>query len=571
MLATISHEIRNPFNLALGYTELLKETPLNDTQRNYVNIISSSSVSLFDVINKSLQFTNIYFKQLNINYQLFELRSLFEDVKKRFTFEANKKNLKFKVTISDVDELRIFGDKARLNDILSYLLSNAIKFTERGEVALEINIKTISERECLIHFSISDTGKGFDVSTIERILRYFGQEDNGISRNYGGLGLGLSIAQYLIIKMGGKLTIDSSPGIGSTFMFDLKCQIDNQHVPSYLLNLRNLNPELTAKIKILLVDDDPYQRDMGKEILKEWNLTFAENGQEAVNLLKQGAQFDLILMDIRMPVMDGITATKIIREELKSKIIIIALSGEAIRESIEESEKAGMNAFVSKPYDKEKLIYSIVSNLQIPVPKEIGPLANKLTGIANMQALIVVSKIYQLVLSGSLENSSCKFDTAESLYEASKLINGKFYDFILLDLDLIDNNIELISKNAKTVIIAYTTDDADLTRKMCTDLNIDGILIKESVTAANFQSNIREIIDFRPLKQKITIQTTDRIYDLSSLQKYIGKDESGLKELINIYLDHMPTYIKQLRTALQNHDYEQLSRVAHSLKSTAKQ
>lgn len=571
LLATISHEIRNPFNLLLGYTTLLKETSLDDTQRNYINVISSSSVSLYDVINKSLQFTNIYFKQLNINYQLFEVGSLIDDISKRYSFEAHKKNLKFKLTISNTKELRIIGDKARLNDILSYLLSNAVKFTERGEITLEINTKILSESECRIYFSIADTGKGFDVSTIDRISRYFGQEDNSISRNYGGLGLGLSIAKYLISKMGGRLNIDSSPGIGSSFKFDLKCQIDNQSIPSHLVNLTNLNPALTAKINILLVDDDPYQRDMGKEILKEWNLTFAENGLEAVTLLKQGAQFDLILMDIRMPVMDGITATKIIREELKSKIVIIALSGEAIRDSIEESEKAGMNAFVSKPYDKEKLLYSIVSNLQTSMLSDIAKLATKNIGIANMQGLFVVNKNYHLVITHSLANSDCESDLVDSLNEASKLIDLKFYNFILLDLDLIDNSIAQISRNAETVLIAYSTDDSDLTRQMCIELNIDGILIKKAAPALNFQSEIREIIDYRPLKQKNTIITTDRLYDISLLQKFIGKDEAGLKELIHIYLDHMPAYINQIKSALQNHDYDQLSRVAHSLKSTVKQ
>jgi len=571
LLATISHEIRNPFNLLLGYTALLKETSLDDTQRNYINVIGSSSVSLYDVINKSLQFTNIYFKQLNINYQLFDIHSLIEDITKRYTFEADKKSLKFKLTTSISEELRIIGDKARLNDILSYLLSNAVKFTERGEIKLEITIKLLPESECQLYFSIADTGKGFDVSTVERILRYFGQEDNSISRNYGGLGLGLSISKYLIHKMGGKLTINSAPGLGSTFMFDLKFKIENQATTPYLLNLTNLKPELTSKINILLVDDDPYQRDMGKEILKEWNLTFAENGLEAVTLLKQGAQFDLILMDIRMPVMDGITATKIIRQELKSKIVIIALSGEAIRGSIEESEKAGMNAFVSKPYDKEKLIYSIISNLQTPLLTDIIPPASKKTGIKNMQGLFVVNKDSPLVITHSLVNSDCKFDIVDNLSEASELVDVKFYDFILLDVDLIETNIEMITKNAETVLIAYSTDDSDLTRQMCVDLNIDGLLIKEAAPAINFQTDIREIIDYRPLKQKNTIITTDRLYDISLLQNLIGKDEAGLKELIHFYLDHMPAYINQIKTALQNHDYNQLSRVAHSLKSTVKQ
>ncbi|MCO5265949.1 MAG: response regulator [Lentimicrobium sp.] len=571
ILATINHEIRSPFSLILGYSDLLKKTTLDATQRNYLEIIHKSENSLFDVIRKVLQFSNIYFNQLNIDNQPFDIIELLKNIEDKFQVLATNKELVLKFNVNLPSVSIILGDKDKLNHIINYLISNAIIFTEKGFVTFSAEIEDTTDEQIKINFCISDTGKGIDNSNFEKVLQYFGQEDEKINRNTGGLGLGLSISKHFISLLGGKLEMESKPGAGTTFRFNLTFEKGEQKYPPYLISASVLTAEFTEKIKVLIVDDDPYQLEIGKVSLKGWNITVAENGKKAVELLQNGHEFDIILMDIRMPVMDGISATKIIRDQLNIHTPIIALSGEAIKESIEESLQAGMNAFISKPYEQDKLLFTIFSNLNIPQVSENLTSIYKNNGLSGMSALFISEDKLQHIIAELLSNANIKSVFTCNLDEANYLIDNNSYDFILADVDKFGADLGAVFGNdfqRTNTIIAYTVDSNTLN---CSCL-FAGILNKDITSPEVFQSTIRDIVNFRPMIQNQKANaTSDRLYDLSGLIQFIGTDESALKDLINAFLKYMPDYLQQLSTAVRNKEYEKISRIAHSIKSTVKQ
>ncbi len=368
-LAKMSHEIRTPLNAVMGLSNLLEQTSLDEDQMFYVKSIRSSSDNLLVIINEILDFSKIQAGKLAIEKAPFNLSDLLESFVSSTKIGINEKWLGFHFAKPDDLPEWIIGDSVRLNQILLNLVSNAIKFTEKGEVSIRVDLEKQIDNKVQIKFTITDTGIGIPKEKLADIFGSFNQASSSTTRRYGGTGLGLTIARQLVELQGGNLGVESEVGVGSTFFFSLIFElVDN---PQKSLSVEKDDAEkLKEQIKdmsltILLVEDNKLNRILAKRILENLGIEVIEanDGREAINKLREHT-VDLILMDLHMPEMDGYNTTAYIRKKFDapiSELPIIALTAAATKGEVEKCFEYGMNEFVSKPINTETLIGKIVS------------------------------------------------------------------------------------------------------------------------------------------------------------------------------------------------------------------
>lgn len=371
-LAKVSHELRTPLNGIIGISSILLTEELNPKQRKFLDMVKLSADGLLDIINDILDFSKIEAGKLHITNSVFSIKTLIENVLELYKQSAMTKKINLFSKIDSKVPEYFNSDGGRIRQVLLNLISNALKFTDQGEVSINVNLEFKDTNFAELLFGVSDTGIGIAESKLSMLFHSFSQVDDSLTRKYGGTGLGLTISKEIVELLGGTIWVESNPGYGSTFYFRLKLEISTkERLDNTMSQLENTQyqpkkteidfTELPQNLKVLIVEDSPINQEVLKQRLVKfkWDVAIANNGVEAIESFRND-KYDLIFMDIQMPEMDGLEATQLIRkyesENDSVPVIIIGLTAHVFEEQVIEAKSVGMNECITKPFKMEEIL-----------------------------------------------------------------------------------------------------------------------------------------------------------------------------------------------------------------------